>query len=713
MLGRLSVTLLLLFGTLNALPDTKYVRVNPNSVPLTPLKVNDGNSKIGSKYSEKPILGEKKIFIEESFYLIVTKTNLSQAYDYIANMRSQVSTLSSFLNNMTSASSKLKIAKNNTLPTLKNNLVSTLNLRIDVSEENLRDMCIPTKHVTDHIRTKRGIFNPWGKVLNYLWGQGDPDEVEAMTEWFETHKDEDKRIIQTQGMLLHLFQITNDTLQAENDFITEVNRELLETKSDVMGIEIAFLATMRFQLICEALETFVSRAKFQIANGKNKFLTRSAIPENVLQAILRNITLQTNFKPPFKNINNYYNAPLSHVHEKNCLIKQILTIPLINPQDAHSIEKTQPRFPGQILYLIRDKHRNYRFLTEADYERCLKSEENSLICNKRKIKIYDTQFGCTGNCPFSSELFVHDLESAHIISLLPNSTRAKIDCNGDIYEYELPQCATFYLPEHCYMETSYFLIERITKIPVHVIPHRDVMLPTALTYERAIETLQMHDYIAKNVSQKFEQRMSNLTDEFNDNWAKANKSNEKSQQEIAEMDAKYELLHFWHTYITTPLLIICFVILLIFVLVYTKLFKSVKDKTTLLLRGLVSSSDTEHGQGFEEIAMKQLDERYESVAKCVSELKEIKAELVKTKQEVLESLRKGLKLVGTHQLNVQHTINSNCVDIYQIKERLGLPIPSTCPSAPPLPEEIRETTRENTPLRRPNSIHSTPYNPNY
>ena len=691
--------------------SANYVNINPSHVPLTPLKVKNEHSKVGHKYSEKPILGEKKVYIEESFFLIITKTNLSQAYDYIDNMRSQVTSLSNFLTNVTSANSKLKIAKNNTLPTLRDNLASTLNLRIDVAVENLKDMCIPRRQ-TDHkvlFRQKRGVFNPWGKVLNYLWGQGDPDEIESMTEWFETHKDEDKRIIQTQGMLLHLFKITNDTLQAESDFITEVNRELLETKSDVMGLEIAFLASIRFQLICEALETFVSRAKFQIANGKNKFLTRSAIPEIMLEELLRNITLQTNFKPPFKDINNYYNAPLSHVHEKNCLIKQILNIPLINPQDVYTIEKTEPRFPSQVLYLIRDRHRNFRFLTENDYEKCLNGENNSLICNKRKIKIYDTQFGCTGNCPFTNDLFVHDLESAHIISLVPNNTRAKIDCNGDIYEYDLPKCSTFYLPEHCYMETSYFLIEVISKIPVHVIPHRDVMLPTALTYEKAIETLQMHEYIEQNVTKQFETKVNNLTDKFDDEWNKANKSYEKTKQEMAEMDAKYELLHFWHSYVTTPLLIVCFVILLIFCLVYTKLFKTVKDKTTLLLRGLVSSSNEEGGpgQGFEEVAMKQLEARYDSVSKCMSELKDIKKELAKNKQEILESLRKGLEVVGSHQLNVQQTINSNCLDIHQIKERLGLPVSNTIPSAPPIPDEIREAA-SNAPLRRPN-----PYNPHY
>ena len=386
-------------------------------------------------------------------------------------------------------------------------------------------------------------------------------------------------------------------------------------------------------------------------------------------------------------------------------------------QDAYTVEKTEPRYPSQILYLLRDKHRNFRFLTEPDYEKCLRSEENSLICNKRKLKIYDTQLGCTGNCPFTNDLFVHDLSSAHMISLLPNSTRAKLNCNGDIYEYELPQYATFYLPEHCYMETSYFLIERITKIPIDVIPHKDVMLPKPLTYEKAIETIQMQEYIDKNVTEKYEHKFNNLSREFDAAWQKANESNTAASKEIQEMDAKYALLHFWHTYITTPLLIILFVALLVFCLVYSKLFKNVRDKTTLLLKGLVSSNNEATPNGYEEIALKKLEERYESVAKCMAEIKELRNELRQTKTEILESVKEGLITVGKHQLNVQQTINSNCFDIFQIKERLGLQNPTTCPTAPPLPDFIREhanlSTQANPPLRRPNSTHNPPYNPNY
>ena len=609
-----------------ATPGTKMhnvVKMSPNSVPLKPISYKDGGGNT-KKYHENPIFGEKKVFIEESFYLVTTKTNLTEAYDYLNNLKLQIKSMEGFMSNMTFFAKKLKM-EGNALKDFENDLISTLKLRVDVAEQSLRDMCIPPKHATLHVisenlvRHKRGLFNPVGKLLNLLWGQGDPDEIQEMVDWYETHKDENKKILETQGILLHLFQITNATINAQKNFMTRMNNLLISEKSEIISVEVIILSISRFQLIFEALSSFVTRAKFQIANGKNKFLTRSTISEDNLSQILQNITLQTNFKPPFKNINNYYNSPLSHVHERNCQIKQTLILPLINPQEEYSIEKTQPRFPSQILYVLKDKHRNYRFLTESDYEKCLRSEENSLVCNKRKIKIFDTQYGCTGTCPFTNDIFVHDLESAHIIAMLPNSTEAKIDCNGDLYHYELPMYSTFYLPEHCYMETPFFLIEQIVKIPIHVIPHKDVMLPTALTYNKAIETLQMHAYIEKNVTSKFEERMDNLTDSFDREWTKANETHKEAEQKMAEMDARYEALHFWHTYITTPLLIVLFLLLLIFCIVYFKLFKNVREKTSVLLRGLVSSNGTE--EGYEEVAMKQLNEKYESVAKCKAEIK--------------------------------------------------------------------------------------------
>ena len=36
--------------------------------------------------------------------------------------------------------------------------------------------------------------------------------------------------------------------------------------------------------------------------------------------------------PPFENVENYYTAPLTHVTEKNCNIRQTLILPLINKQ---------------------------------------------------------------------------------------------------------------------------------------------------------------------------------------------------------------------------------------------------------------------------------------------------------------------------------------------------------------------------------------------
>ena len=336
MLRNLLLLFLLIYTCIllcTATPGSKtHIQADPNYVPLTPLKYKNGENKLETKYTENAILGEKRIFIEESFYLITSKTNLTVAYDYVSNMKTQISAIRNFMRNMTFFAKQLKIEQNSTLHALDAELANTLNLRVNVAEESLKDMCVPPKHVTDHnapshIRNKRGIFNPAGKVLNFLWGQGDPDEIQEMTDWFETHKDEDKRIIETQGDLLHLLKITNETMQAQQRFISNMNKMLLEEKSDLITLEVCLLSLARFQLIADALESFITRAKFQLANGKNKFLTRSAIPEDQLSDILRNITLETNFKPPFKVLNNYYNTPLSHVHEKNCMIRQTLILP--------------------------------------------------------------------------------------------------------------------------------------------------------------------------------------------------------------------------------------------------------------------------------------------------------------------------------------------------------------------------------------------------
>ena len=680
--------------TCTATPGMTPKNPNPHTVPLEPISYKVGNTI--EAYSEAIEIGEKTIYMEETFFLISTDTNLSQAYTYLELMEKEALQIARFMGNMTIHLKKLKTKKKDSFQAFEIDLTNTLKLRISLAENSLTDLCIPnsTSSNGNGKRFKRGLFNPVGKLLNLLWGQGDPDEIQELVDYFHTHRQELDRMIKTEGLMLHMFQIQNATLQTEWHFISSVNDELIKEESETMSLEMCLLGLSRFQMMSDALDMFVNKAKLQLANGKNKYLTRSAISEEEMAKILQNITLSTNFKPPFEKISNYYNAPLTHVHEENCVIKQTVILPLIDPSDPYTIEKTKPKFPGQLLYIIRDKRRNFRYLTEKDYKNCLRGESNSLICNKRKIKIFvQKRPHCKDVCTPDTNLFVHDIEPAHIMALLPNATSSRVKCGkNQIYEYPLPQRSTFYLPEHCSLESNIFSISRIIKIPIHVLPHKGLMLPTEISYEKALKLIEVQDYIARNVTQQYDYKMANLTYSFNDAFERANKSHQETKEALKDMDARYEALNFWHTYVTTPLIIFIVCAVVVASIIYCKLFRGIRSKTRLILKGFVSSGASNEKESVR-LGMRKIEDKYNTIVKCNEKIRElqdkleiIESDIEKSKKLVFETLKGSVSVMGRHQLEVQKLVNSNSFDLYQVKERIGMPVPQSCPTAPPVPD---------------------------
>ena len=408
-----------------------------NSIPLNPLnyKTNDGQNSFN--YDEMAAEGELRVFIEESFFLVMMDTNLTIAYDYLQNLKEQVTHLKMFLTKLTMHSSKGHIRSNHTYFHFQTYLLSNLDMRLKIIEESITSVCTLQQEQT---RVKRGLFNPVGKVLNLLFGQGDPDEISELVNYYRTHKGLYNKIIKTEGLTLDTIKAENNKIDLAWHQISGLEHTLSQNKGDVLGLELCMLALAQFQIVSTSVENFLTNARFQVATGKSKYLSRASIPETELESILRNVTLKTHYKLPFSNVSNYYNAPLIHVQEINCEVRQTVILPLIDPHQPFAIEKTEPRFPDLMLYIIKNPAKNFRYLTQRDFDSCLRGESNTLICNKRKILIFDKYFmACKGTCKYDTSTFVHDLNNAHIIAILPNNnTIAEINCNGKIYSYMLP-----------------------------------------------------------------------------------------------------------------------------------------------------------------------------------------------------------------------------------------------------------------------------------
>ena len=63
-----------------------------------------------------------------------------------------------------------------------------------------------------------------------------------------------------------------------------------------------------------------------------------------------------------------------------------------------------------------------------------------------------------------------------------------------------------------------------------------------ISYQKALKMIEVQDYIARNVTQKYEHKMA-VNNNFEDVNEKANKSHEETKQALKEMDTKYDTVH--------------------------------------------------------------------------------------------------------------------------------------------------------------------------
>ena len=659
------------------------IRAPDSAIPLNPLnyKTSDGNS---FNYDNMMEEGELRVFIEESFFLVMMDSNLTIAYDYLTDLKIQVTNLKHFLSNLTIHSSNGHIKRNHTYFHYQDYLLKNLDLKINIIEKSINAVCVLRE---EENRVKRGLFNPVGKVLNLLFGQGDPDEISELVNYYRTHKGLYKKIIQTEGLTLSTIKAENEKVDLAWNQISGLEYSLSKNQGDVLGLELCMLALAQFQIVSGSLESFLNDAKFQVATGKNRYLSRASIPEIELDAILRNVTLKTHYKLPFSNVSNYYNAPLMHVQELNCEIRQTLILPLIDPHRPYTIEKTEPRFPDLVLYVIRDPAKNFRFLTQRDFDSCLRGEQNTLICNKRKISIFDKYYvGCKGTCSYDTSTFVHDLNNAHIIAILPNNeTIAEINCAGKVYSYIMPQISTFYLPEHCELATSIFRIEKITKIPIEVIPHKAIMIPTPISYKKAVETMQLQEFIDSNYTTKVEQRFNNVSKLYNNLFNRSLEHEINANNTLRRMDQKFDEMQFIHLFLLTPVTIILTVVVGVLVYIYCckRCCKCTSGETvTVAEMPLQDKSDPNSVN--------------DKLSKTEQELELLQRKFHKLEKDLFKVMKNSLNNVANHQKYVNKLVDQNQKDIHNIKLYINMPCAPTAPSAPnPPPEPHLEHYDEN------------------
>ena len=672
--------ILIMFKYATPQSHTKEILAPNSAIPLNPLNYRTQDGQNSFTYDELAAEGELRVFIEESFFLVMMDTNLTVAYDYLFDLKEQVIKLKIFMANLTRHTSHGHIRSNHTYFHYQEYLLKNLDLKLKLIEQSIECVCVIKE---EKARNKRGLFNPVGKVLNLLFGQGDPDTISELVNYYRTHKGLYNKIIKTEGLTL-------DTLHAENQKvdlmwhqISGLEHSLSKDKGDILGLELCMLALSQFQIVSASLENFLTNARFQVATGKNKYLSRASVPEIELEAILRNVTLKTHYKLPFTRISNYYNAPLMHVQELNCEIRQTLILPLIDPHQPYSIEKTEPRFPDLMLYVIRDPAKNFRFLTQRDFEACLKGEEHSLICNKRKIKIFDKYYvGCKGACTYDTSTFVHDLNNAHIIAILPNNeTIAEINCNGKIYSYMMPQISTFYLPEHCELATSIFRIDKITKIPINVIPHKAIMIPTEISYSKAVETLQLQEFLDSNYTAKVDQRFKNLTQLYNNLFNTSMQHEKDANATLKRMDEKFEFMQLVHWFVITPLTI--FLTAVVGILLYIYCCKGCCTGTC--------------GKQGENITLNELPTQ-KSVSPDCSKLEQrlinLEKKVQKLEKDTFKALKSGLTNLADHQTYLNHLVHENLKDLHNVKVYVGMPCAPTLPSAPKSPPDVNDFMTE-------------------
>ena len=337
----------------------------------------------------------------------------------------------------------------------------------------------------------------------------------------------------------------------------------------------------------------------------------------------------------------------------------------------------------------------------------MKGEANALICNKRVIKIFDKNLvGCKGTCSYDNEIFVYDLEPAHFIALLPNDTIAKVTCRDKIYSYTLPKYSTFYLPEHCNMKTSIFIIEHITKIPLDVLPHTKIMKPTPLTFNKAIETLQIDDYMSGNYTITYERRMSNMTRHIDLLYKRLNMTHVMAVKQIKEMDARFQRLHLMHMIFsalsTTVVVCLGIILCVCYCYCYRKNSKQTKivfsDFKSRSRNKTVPSNSTELQPlpSIESVANLQT-----KIKDLENQIKKIKSELSAINGNVFETLTNTLSPVCKHQLKLNDQVNMHSREIYNINNDLGIHNQNFPALMPPAPEINQILPRRNPPLRPP------------
>ena len=166
-----------------------------------------------------------------------------------------------------------------------------------------------------------------------------------------------------------------------------------------------------------------------------------------------------------------------------------LTIQLIEPTKVSSLE--EPHY--KLMY----DNGNLRYLTQRDFERCIETENNHIICPKRHLEIKN------------EKAYAYDISHSNIIVHSHSISEGRIDCPDTKLKYiQIPKFGLLKVPLSCTLHSINYFIDQVSyhnesvEVQVEVIPlnFTDFSKDGKLKEEMAVKWLKTHSLVNESQS---------------------------------------------------------------------------------------------------------------------------------------------------------------------------------------------------------------------
>jgi hypothetical protein len=251
----------------------------------------------------------------------------------------------------------------------------------------------------------------------------------------------------------------------------DMNMSIFENKNEIAKVEALLSLKTKADLIATKANTQIRDLELILQSSDAERLSRSSISISDISKYLKKIyrDRESGESPLFteKNIDFYYQEKLSHswIDENNFALITLLQIPIAQMGKTFHVNTLPPSetvHSGLPLCLVDSKSQTFRFLGQSDYIAC-RDIDRSVICQKRKIEIFDQSCPSITECKPWKHTLVHDLTNSKIMFILPNATTATLDCtNKRPRSVEIPTRTIASLDIHCSLRADSFNIGKLT-----------------------------------------------------------------------------------------------------------------------------------------------------------------------------------------------------------------------------------------------------------